>query len=208
MWFWSRQTAWSYMKTNQDLSSSSQYRNASVSVQNPPHIREEICRKVSAKSGIWLIGLRRPTGPALIFLQLGGRVMSAWNMGQVRESSFLTSSWFFFSQNAGTISAVFPLPEPTDIQLASQVTFDDVQADLARLEKRISDCDRKIQSISQQKDEKTRQPFQRTMSQVLDGSRQELQQQLQALQECKKRYMWPIFSKMPELQCWKQDEQS
>lgn len=91
------------------------------------------------------------------------------------------------SQNAGTVSAVFPLPEPTDLQLASQVTFDDVQADLTQLEKRINDCDKKIQKVSQQKDEKTRQPFKDTMSCLLEQNRLDLQQQVQAVQECKKR---------------------
>ncbi|KAK3516776.1 hypothetical protein QTP70_023655, partial [Hemibagrus guttatus] len=50
-------------------------------------------------------------------------------------------------KNAGTENCVFPLPEPQDVFLASQVKFEDLSKELRKLGKDLEDCEKDVQRV-------------------------------------------------------------
>lgn len=92
-----------------------------------------------------------------------------------------------FPQNPGTVNSKFPLPEPPDLKAASQVTFEDIEAEINSLRKQLDTCDRKLSKVLKESEETLQQPFSNVMSSFLERSREELSEQDQALTECKKR---------------------
>lgn len=93
------------------------------------------------------------------------------------------------SQNAGTINAVFPLPEPSDLISASQVAFDDLQTDLKELGKQLNICQGKVDKVLRLSEKNRHSPFKDFMECFLEQSREDLQEQEQALQECMSGYV-------------------
>ena len=83
--------------------------------------------------------------------------------------------------------AKFPLPEPSDLRFASQVTFDDIEADISSLRSQLDACKKKLSKVLTAGDETLQQPFGDVMSMFLEQSQRELNEQEQALQDCKKR---------------------
>ncbi|XP_048579614.1 formin isoform X2 [Nematostella vectensis] len=107
-----------------------------------------------------------------------------------------------FDKDAGTLSAKFPLPEPADLQSASQVSFDDVQADLRNIEKKIESCDVMVTRVLRESDANLVQPFKKIMNKFLVENRNELKEQIQALEDCQKRFsvLLPFFyNQLPTL---------
>lgn len=101
-----------------------------------------------------------------------------------------------FDKNAGTVNSKFPLPEPFDLKVASQVTFEDVESDINNLQRQLDTCERKVSKVMKESEEKLQQPFVDVMNSFLEQSRRELAEQAQALIECKNRYtsLWKFFS--------------
>lgn len=81
----------------------------------------------------------------------------------------------------------FPLPEPTDLQTASQLSFDDLNADLKGLENKLDECEFKVGKVLKQSDNNLKQPFEKTMKKFLEQSRNDLKEQFQVLEDCKKK---------------------
>lgn len=98
-----------------------------------------------------------------------------------------TQKCIFLLQNAGTVNSKFPLPEPFDLKVASQVTFEDIEADINNLRRQLDTCERKMSKVVKESEEKLQQPFADVMNSFLEQSRGELTEQDQALVECKKR---------------------
>lgn len=101
-----------------------------------------------------------------------------------------------FDQNAGTINSKFPLPEPHDLKVASQITFEDIEVDVSSLKRQLDSCERKLSIVIKKSEEKLQQPFVDVMNSFLEDSRGELTEQDQALTECRRRYtsLWKFFS--------------
>lgn len=101
--------------------------------------------------------------------------------------SIIFTNYNYFSQNAGTVNSKFPLPEPYDLKVASQVTFEDVESDINNLQRQLDTCERKVSKVMKESEEKLQQPFVDVMNSFLEQSRRELAEQAQALIECKNR---------------------
>lgn len=92
-----------------------------------------------------------------------------------------------FSKNAGTVNSQFPLPEPNDLKVASQVTFEDMEDAIGSLRGQLESCERKLSKVMNGTTEDLKQPFVDVMYSFLEQSRRELSEQDQALEDCKKR---------------------
>ena len=79
---------------------------------------------------------------------------------------------------------MFPLPEPSDLVTASQVTFDDLQADLREVGKQLNICRGKVDRVLRLSEKSRHQPFKDVMESFLEQSHEDLREQDQALQEC------------------------
>lgn len=101
-----------------------------------------------------------------------------------------------FDENAGTVNSQFPLPEPNDLKVASQVTFEDMEDAIGSLRGQLESCERKLSKVMNGTTEDLKQPFVDVMYSFLEQSRRELSEQDQALEDCKKRYtlLWKFFS--------------
>lgn len=76
-------------------------------------------------------------------------------------------------QNAGTDRSAFPLPEPQDVFLASQVKFDDLGRDLAQLGRDLTRCERDVQGVCSESPEEHLQPFKDKMEAFVLSARKE-----------------------------------
>lgn len=79
------------------------------------------------------------------------------------------------------------MPEPADLKAASQVTFEDTEAEINTLRKQLDLCDRKLSKVLKDSEEKLHQPFSDVMSSFLEKSKDEITALDQALTECKER---------------------
>ena len=95
--------------------------------------------------------------------------------------------FYNFCKNAGTINSKFPLPEPHDLKVASQITFEDIEVDVSSLKRQLDSCERKVSIVIKKSEEKLQQPFVDVMNSFLEDSRGELTEQDQALTECRRR---------------------
>lgn len=100
---------------------------------------------------------------------------------------FLKIICVIFSKNAGTVNSQFPLPEPNDLKVASQVTFEDMEDAIGSLRRQLESCERKLSKVMNGTSEDLKQPFVGVMYSFLEQSRRELSEQDQALEDCKKR---------------------
>ncbi|CAH2328329.1 formin-1 isoform X1 [Pelobates cultripes] len=78
-----------------------------------------------------------------------------------------------FDQDAGTDKSVFPLPEPQDIFLASQMKFEDLEKDLRKLKKELEVCEKKAAIVEKDSPECHLQPFKDRMAAFIQKAREE-----------------------------------
>ncbi|XP_063295980.1 formin-1 [Pelobates fuscus] len=78
-----------------------------------------------------------------------------------------------FDQDAGTDKSVFPLPEPQDILLASQMKFEDLEKDLRKLKKELEVCEKKAAVVEKDSPECHLQPFKDRMAAFIQKAREE-----------------------------------
>jgi hypothetical protein len=99
---------------------------------------------------------------------------------------------------AGTEEAVFPLPAPALLAAAAGVSFDELEADLARTEKELTACSRKVdQVVASTDDESIVQPFKEDMELFLSDGKSEaaaVRKQLQqAIRDFEGLVAWFLF---------------
>ncbi|XP_077408298.1 formin [Vanacampus margaritifer] len=76
-------------------------------------------------------------------------------------------------KNAGTDKSTFPLPEPQDVFLASQLNFEDLNAELRRLGRDLAGCEKDVQKVCSDSPEEHLQPFKDRMETFLLSARKE-----------------------------------
>ncbi|XP_019726283.1 formin [Hippocampus comes] len=70
-------------------------------------------------------------------------------------------------KNAGTDKSAFPLPEPQDVFLASQLNFEDLITDLKRLGRDLAECAQGVRKVCSDSPEEHLQPFKDRMETFL-----------------------------------------
>ncbi|XP_056437928.1 formin [Gadus chalcogrammus] len=94
----------------------------------------------------------------------------------------------YVDQDAGTDRSVFPLPEPQDLFLASQVRMDDLDRDLRRLGRDLTVCEKDVLAVSSTSAEEHRQPFKDKMEAFLLTARKSHEEASDLLITSQKRF--------------------
>lgn len=82
-----------------------------------------------------------------------------------------------------------PVPEPGDIRRAASVNFDDVRADLRKLQKQLELCEQKSQRIIETSTPENIQPFKDKMTVFLDYSKKQLTAEWENLEDCHTQFI-------------------
>lgn len=83
----------------------------------------------------------------------------------------------------------FPLPEPSDVERAGLVNFDDVRADLKKLHSQVANCEVKVKKVLENSDAEHQEPFREQMLAFLEKARQEQKEQEENLDECRLKFL-------------------
>lgn len=80
----------------------------------------------------------------------------------------------------------FPLPEPSDLERASAILFDDFVADLKKLTIDIKSCENRVKKVVNNKDnEEHVEPFKSRMEDFIKKAYEQLKDQEENLSECR-----------------------
>ncbi|CAL8392808.1 unnamed protein product [Arctogadus glacialis] len=94
----------------------------------------------------------------------------------------------YVDQDAGTDRSVFPLPEPQDLFLASQVRMDGLDRHLRRLGRDLTVCEKDVLTVSSASAEEHRQPFKDKMEAFLLTARKSHEEASDLLITSQKRF--------------------
>ncbi|RXN06369.1 formin-like isoform X2 [Labeo rohita] len=78
------------------------------------------------------------------------------------------------SRNAGTEKSIFPLPEPQDVFLSSQVKFDDLSKDLRKLNRDLTVCEKDVLTVCTNSSHEHVHPFKEKMDVFIASAQKEL----------------------------------
>ncbi|KAG9336520.1 hypothetical protein JZ751_002867 [Albula glossodonta] len=78
-----------------------------------------------------------------------------------------------FDKNAGTDKSIFPLPEPQDFFLASQVKFEDLEKDVRKLKRDLTACEKNVEKVCANSLEEHLQPFKEKMGAFISTAQKE-----------------------------------
>lgn len=79
----------------------------------------------------------------------------------------------YYDQEAGTEKSVFPLPEPQDFFLASQVKFEDLIGDLRKLKKQLEASERQMMVVCKESPKEYLQPFKDKLEEFFQKAKKE-----------------------------------
>ncbi|XP_067240050.1 formin isoform X2 [Chanodichthys erythropterus] len=79
-----------------------------------------------------------------------------------------------FDENAGTEKSIFPLPEPQDVFLSSQVKFDDLSKDLRKMNRDLTVCEKEVQTVCTNSSQEHIHPFKEKMDFFIANAQKEL----------------------------------
>eukprot|EP00118_Oscarella_pearsei_P003590 m.14982 g.14982 ORF g.14982 m.14982 type:complete len:1181 (+) comp26071_c0_seq2:219-3761(+) len=81
-----------------------------------------------------------------------------------------------------------PLPDPGDVSQASNVSFEEMEADINKLSSRLQDVERKALEVFQSSPSNLLQPFKATMEEFLGWAKKTIQDQFDFLADCQRRF--------------------
>lgn len=93
-----------------------------------------------------------------------------------------------FDDKAGTSEARLPLPEPTDLEKAGQLKFEEVENGLKLLNKEMQTCEVKASQVIAASDEMYLEPFKEKMESFFIQAKQSLAEEEENLEECKQKF--------------------
>ncbi|KAL6475695.1 hypothetical protein MHYP_G00167350, partial [Metynnis hypsauchen] len=94
-----------------------------------------------------------------------------------------------FDEDAGRETCVYPLPEPQDLFLASQMKFEDFTKDLLKLRKDLRACTTEVEKVCSVSSEEHLQPFKDKMEEFVSQAKNELEAQEKQLGETHKTFL-------------------
>ncbi|KAL1444503.1 hypothetical protein MTO96_029814 [Rhipicephalus appendiculatus] len=117
-----------------------------------------------------------------------------------------------FQEDVSQEKAKFPLPEPTDMERAGLVNFDDIRADLKKLDAQIKSCETKVQKVLENSDSEHQEPFREQMTTFLQKAHQEQKEQEENLEETRLKFpgdqgILPPAAQVQERNIWKKEVQ-
>ncbi|CAG2121235.1 unnamed protein product, partial [Medioppia subpectinata] len=83
----------------------------------------------------------------------------------------------------------FPLPEPSDLERASAIVFDDIVADITALETEMHSCQRKVDKVLKcAQNPQHVEPFESRMKAFIEKAKNQIREQTENVEECKQRF--------------------
>lgn len=92
----------------------------------------------------------------------------------------------YFYVNKIDDSSKFPLPEPSDIGFSANFSFQEIEAELKRVDQELKDVNTKAESVYSKSDESTHEPFRSNMNKFMKSAVDELKEQQLHLVDCQK----------------------
>ncbi|XP_032792017.2 formin-2 isoform X2 [Daphnia magna] len=93
-----------------------------------------------------------------------------------------------FDEKAGTSDARMPLPEPTDLDKAGHLKFEELEASLRQLNKEIEGVEQKANQVIAASEEIHLEPFKEKMESFFVQAKKSLSEEEENLIECKQRF--------------------
>ncbi|XP_075387078.1 formin-1 isoform X1 [Tenrec ecaudatus] len=94
----------------------------------------------------------------------------------------------YYDQEAGTEKSVFPLPEPQDFFLASQVKFEDLRKDLRKLKRQLEASEKQMMVVCKESPKEYLQPFKDKLEEFFQKAKQEHQVEESHLEDAQKSF--------------------
>lgn len=167
----------------------SKFTDAIAAIQHKAEIILHVCKHLSEEDGVrevmglvlalgnYMNGGSRARGQAdgfgLEILPKLKDVKSGDN--QINLLDYVVSYYLrHFDKNAGTEKSIFPLPEPQDVFLASQVKFEDLSRDLRKLSRDLAVCEKDALTVCTNSSQEHMHPFKEKMDCFIANAQKEV----------------------------------
>ncbi|XP_007938676.1 formin-1 [Orycteropus afer afer] len=94
----------------------------------------------------------------------------------------------YYDQEAGTEKSVFPLPEPQDFFLASQVKFEDLVKDLRKLKRQLEASEKQMMVVCKESPKEYLQPFKDRLEEFFQKAKKEHKMEESHLENAQKSF--------------------
>ncbi|KAF6351275.1 formin 1 [Rhinolophus ferrumequinum] len=94
----------------------------------------------------------------------------------------------YYDQEAGTEKSVFPLPEPQDFFLASQVKFEDLIKDLRKLKRQLEASEKQMAVVCKESPKQYLQPFKNKLEEFFQKAKKEHKMEESHLENAQKSF--------------------
>jgi len=108
---------------------------------------------------------------------------------QVTLLHFIVRTYMGELDSLSLIILPLPIPEPEDIRRAASVNFDEVSADLLKLQKNLQACENRTKKVLDASNPENLQPFREKMENFLEDAKKHLTAEMDNLEECKTKFM-------------------
>ncbi|KAM5234919.1 formin-1 isoform 3-T3 [Ctenodactylus gundi] len=98
----------------------------------------------------------------------------------------------YYDQEAGTEKSVFPLPEPQDFFLASQVKFEDLTEDLRKLKRQLEASEKQMTVVCKESPKEYLQPFKDKLEEFFQKAKKEHKMEESHLQNAQKSFQTTV----------------
>ncbi|CAG7729368.1 unnamed protein product [Allacma fusca] len=88
---------------------------------------------------------------------------------------FIVCSYIkLYDEDRGTPNAKLPVPEPSDVERATSLRFDDVETELRELKKKLNSCERDSEKVVKESKEEHLEPFKTKMAFFLEQAKKKI----------------------------------
>uniref|UniRef100_H0UYY8 Formin 1 n=1 Tax=Cavia porcellus TaxID=10141 RepID=H0UYY8_CAVPO len=98
----------------------------------------------------------------------------------------------YYDQEAGTDKSIFPLPEPQDFFLASQVKFEDLIEDLRKLKKQLEASEKQMMVVCRESPKEYLQPFKNKLEEFFQKAKKEHKMEESHLENAQKSFQTTV----------------
>ncbi|XP_054261074.1 formin-2-like isoform X2 [Macrosteles quadrilineatus] len=102
--------------------------------------------------------------------------------------NFIVVTYMRKCGDVAATDAKLPVPEPSDIEKASSVKFDEVEKQLVDIEAELNGCQKKMDVVISKSQEENVQTFKDKMESFLDSARKQLAEEFENCEECKRKF--------------------
>ncbi|XP_051510335.1 formin-like [Myxocyprinus asiaticus] len=95
-------------------------------------------------------------------------------------------------ENAGTEKSIFPLPEPQDVFLASQIKFEDLSKDLRKLSRDLAVCEKDVLTVCSISSQEYMHPFKEKMDFFIANAQKEVISMEHQVISARKRFCYLV----------------